>query len=418
MKIITSVPQAHLQRWHLLQMVIDGHVTLLESSRMLGISYRQAKRLKQAFVLKGLQGLVHGNTGKTPYNSVDEALKKQIIHLARAEYKSLSDSLLTKKLFAEHGISVSRETVRKILRAAGIKAKPAGKKSSAPRQKPGITPPEGMMILWGSLRNQWFGKNNPECCFMAAVDVATMQCLAARFFQQEGNQGYLWLLKKIVTSFGIPVSFCQHSASAIKRKDTTWTLEEELRGEQDPTHTARALQELGIAQYLESKSRVESISSRFKEFLVSEIKKSGTCCLEEANASCMAQFVERFNSRYAQLNESYHKAWRPVPADCDIDRICSLRYGAVVDANNRVVAGDVVIAVPPGASRISYARARVELRQFLDGSWKVYYRGRNIAAHEPTPFNELDRIQQKPEKIAANPGAYYLMQEAGQQEIL
>ncbi|MEI6124999.1 MAG: hypothetical protein WCQ99_00455 [Pseudomonadota bacterium] len=418
MKSNQSLPKDRLQRWHLLQMVIDGHIPLLEASRMLGISYRQAKRLKQAVILKGLQGLVHGNTGKTPHNTVDGNLKKQILQLAGAEYPLLSDSLLTKKLLADHGINVSRETVRKILRSAGIKGKPAGKKSSGLQKKPGVTPPEGMMVLWGSLRNRWFGKNNPECCFMAAVDVATTKCLAARFFLQEGSHAYLWLLKKIMVTFGIPVSFCQHSSSAIKRKDKAWTIEEELRGEQDPTHTARALQELGIVQYIESKSRVESISSRFKEFLVSEIKNNNVCSIEEANYSYMAHFIERFNSRYAPAHGNYHKAWRPVPADCDIERICSLWYAAVVDANNRVVAGDVVIDVPPNASRISYVRARVELRQFLDGSWKVYYRGRNIAAHEPTPFKELERVEPKAGKITTYPGEYYLMQDADQQEIL
>ena len=151
------------------------------------------------------------------------------------------------------------------------------------------------MVLWGGLSAQWLGRKNPECCFMAAVDVATMRCLAARFFQREGSEGYLWLLKKIVTTFGMPVSFCQHSASAVKRRDSHWSIEEELRGEQDPTQTARALRDLGIVQYLESKSRVESISSLFKDSLRSDLRRKAIASIERANGPFMEQFIRRFN---------------------------------------------------------------------------------------------------------------------------
>jgi hypothetical protein len=49
------------QRYHLMKMVIGGRITLKEASSVIGISYRQAKRLKKKPNTLGAKGLAHGN---------------------------------------------------------------------------------------------------------------------------------------------------------------------------------------------------------------------------------------------------------------------------------------------------------------------------------------------------------------------
>ncbi len=68
-------------------------------------------------------------------------------------------------------------------------------------------------------------------------------------------------MREVVRTCGVPPAFCQHSRSAVRRSDRSWTLEEELRGERDPSQVERALQALGIAHYLESKRRIMSITA-------------------------------------------------------------------------------------------------------------------------------------------------------------
>jgi len=46
--------------------------------------------------------------------------KQLILRLARGKYQGFNDSHLTEKLRAEENLSVSRETVRRILRAAKL----------------------------------------------------------------------------------------------------------------------------------------------------------------------------------------------------------------------------------------------------------------------------------------------------------
>ena len=56
--------------------------------------------------------------------------------------------------------------------------------------------------------------------------------------------------------------------------------------------------------------------------------------------------------------------------------------------DNTVRLGEILLDIPPGPRGRSYAKARVEVRQLLNGSWKVYYQDRLIAKHSPTALRE------------------------------
>jgi len=49
--------QKERQRYHLLKMVIGSKITLKETDNLMGVSYRQAKRLKKKLISKGQKEL-------------------------------------------------------------------------------------------------------------------------------------------------------------------------------------------------------------------------------------------------------------------------------------------------------------------------------------------------------------------------
>jgi hypothetical protein len=53
----------------------------------------------------------------------------------------------------------------------------------------------------------------------------------------------------------------------------------------------------------------------------------------------------------------------------------------------------MVIDIPEGPQRRGYAKATVEIRQLLDGSWRVYYQDTLIAKTRPTPLREPIRAK-------------------------
>ena len=82
-------------------------------------------------------------------------------------------------------------------------------------------------------------------------------------------------------------------------------------------------------------------------------------------------------------------AWRPLRAGQDLDHLCSFRYEATVLKDNSVRLSGLILDVPPGPRGRSYADHRVEVRQLLDGTWRVYLAQRLIATAAATAHREL-----------------------------
>ncbi len=242
------------------------------------VSYRHAKRLKGVASRDGPAGLVHGNTGRRPINAIAMELRQKIVELSRTNYASFNDTHFTEKLLSVEGIRISRETVRTTRREAGILPK-RRRRPPRHRSRRARRPQEGMMVLWDGSAHQWFGQGHSPCCLVAAIDDATSRCLAARFFPFESSEAYLWLLHQMVTAHGIPLSIYQDRHSCLKRNDPHWTLEEQLRGRQDPTQVGWALEELSIepiyALSPQAKGRIERLFGTLQDRLIAELQRAG-----------------------------------------------------------------------------------------------------------------------------------------------
>jgi transposase len=388
-------------------MVLEGRMSLKEASEHMEISYRHAKRLKRVVARDGPRGLIHGNTGRRPANAIALELRQKIVQLSRTEYGLFNDTHFTEKLSASEGIHLNRETVRKIRRGAGIFPK-RRRRPPRHRSRRARRPQEGMMVLWDGSVHRWLGEGHPPCCLVGAIDDATSRCLAARFFPFESSQAYLWLLRQMLRDYGIPLAIYQDRHSCLKRNDTHWTLEEQLRGRQDPTQVGWALEELSIepiyALSPQAKGRIERLFGTLQDRLTAELKRASITAIEEANLF-LEGFLEAHNRQFSRTSDKPQKAWRPLARAVDIDRLCSFRYEATVGNDNTVRLGGITIDIPPGPWRASYAKARVEVRQFLDGSWHIYYQAKKIAQHKATQLREPMRTlkRSKTKVKAASP---------------
>jgi len=381
--------QKELHRWHLMKMVEVGKITLKEASEKIGVSYRQGKRIWRAIRDIGIKGLVHGNRGRPSHRRLAEPLRQKVLMLAKGKYAQFNDTHLSEFLAQEEGIVLSREMVRRIRRGSGMGPK---RRRRAPRHRKRRErkAQEGLMVIWDGSPHAWFGPKYPPCCLMAALDDATGKLLAARFFPFEGSAGYLWLLKRIITRYGVPNSIYQDRHGALHRNDSHWTLEEELAGRQEPTQVGWALEALNIhpifALSPQAKGRVEKLFGTLQDRLVAELALHGITTLEAANQYLDKTFFRAFNHRFSIKPQHMDKAWRAAPQH--LDRIISFRYYASVANDNAVRLGSVTLDIPPGPYGRSYAKARVEVRQLLTGAWQIYYQDQLIAKHPPTPLKE------------------------------
>jgi transposase len=387
-RIILS--QRQMQRFQVMSLVEAGKITLKEAAEKIGRSYRQAKRIWKRVRAEGVRGVVHGNSGKPSKHRSPKELREKVLQLSQRCYGEFNDTHFTEMLAEREKVGLSRETVRKIRRAAGMgpKRKRRGQKHRKRRERKAQ---EGWMVLWDGSPHLWFGPDLPPCCLMAAIDDATGGILAARFFAFEGTEGYLWLLRQMVTQYGIPLSIYQDRHGSLKRNDDHWTLEEELAGRQEPTQVGQALRTLGIQPIFalspQAKGRIERLFGTLQDRLGAELGLAKVTTLQQGNALLPA-FIRRFNHRFAIAPGQSEKAWRPVPKMLDVDRAISFHYPTKVGLDNTVRLGDLRLDIPPGPLGRSYAKAPVEVRQLLNGSWRVYYQDHLIAKHPNTAIRE------------------------------
>jgi transposase len=280
-KILMS--QRQLQRYQVMGLVEAGKITLKEAADKIGLSYRQAKRIRKEVRERGARGVIHGNTGKPSNHRTEEAIRAEVLQLSKDRYSKFNDTHFTEKLWEEEGIRVSREVVRTIRRAVGIMPK-RKRRAKQHRKRRERKAQEGLMVLWDGSPHEWFGSSYPPCCLMVAMDDAQGAILAARFFPFEGSAGYLWLLREMLERYGIPVSIYQDRHGSLRRNDDHWTLEEQLAGRQEPTQVGEALAALGVqtifALSAPAKGRVERLFGTLQDRLGAELDLAGITTLD------------------------------------------------------------------------------------------------------------------------------------------
>jgi transposase InsO family protein len=403
-----KVSQGEIHRMHVVGLTIEGRQTVGAAARLLGISPRQMKRLRRKMKERGVEGLLHGNRGKAAWNKTASEEIAKVLELARGRYQGLNDTHLSEKLKEKDKIALSRATVRTILRQAGIAAvRKRGVKRHYKRRERKAQ--EGALLLWDGSPHHWFGDQQGPCNLTAVIDDATGALLYGVFSVEEDAQSYLMCLRHIVLEKGIPLALYMDRHGIFRRNDDHWSLQEQLAGEQTPTQVGQALRELGIEPIFalspQAKGRVERLFNTLQDRLVQELRLAGITTPEKATLFINGSFKADFNARFSKPARESQAAWRPLPKGLDVDRICSFRYEATVGNDNAIRLGGMILDIPAGPRNRGYAKARVEVRQLLDGRWRVYCKNQLLLETMPpvvqAPLRTLRRRQRR-SKIGKN----------------
>lgn len=108
------------KRLDAVERIRGGKLTTREGAEVLGLSTRQVRRLRRAVESRGAAGVVHRSRDRAPSNRVTDELRERIVELRRKKYDGFNDQHFIEKLCEVEGLKVSRATVQRMLRAAGI----------------------------------------------------------------------------------------------------------------------------------------------------------------------------------------------------------------------------------------------------------------------------------------------------------
>ena len=383
-----EVPRAGL-----LRAARAGKITNAQGAGALHLSIRQFQRLKVRIAAEGPRGLLHRLRGRPSPRRLAAEVHARAAALVQGTYAGLNDCHLTEKLREVEGLSLSRSTVRRLRRALGLPPK-RRRRSRQARMRRTPEAQMGALVQLDASPFAWLEDRGPALALHGAIDDATGTGLALYFRPTEDLHGYATLLQQLCTTAGLPLALYGDRLGVFVRNDPHWTLEEELRGTQDPTHFGRILQDLGIgyiaAHSPQAKGRIERFWQTLQDRLVSELRLRGICTLEAANAFLPA-FLADLNPRFARAPADATAAWRPAPRD--LAALLSCRYTRTVARDNTVRLGPRWVQLP---RRRSYAGRRLEVRECLDGRLLVFAHGHGLATQPPPPGDFVLRPRRGP----------------------
>ena len=123
----------------------------------------------------------------------------------------------------------------------------------------------------------------------------------------------------------------------------------------------------------EAKGRVERANGTFQGRLVAELRLAGACTLADAN-QVLTEFLPRFNQRFGVPADQPESVYRPVDPELDLGSVLCTKELRRVAKDNTVQYHGRALQLYPSTERPSYAGARVEVQERLDGCLLLRHR--------------------------------------------
>lgn len=379
-----SLDRNQQQQIRILTQLVEGRLTTAEAAASLGRSVRWVEGIRPAFRRDGVAALLHGNSGRTPANAIDPAIRKRVQELAGGKYAHFNFQQLQEKLAEKEDLELSPSSIRRICLAGGIGVQRPQQRRPRHRKRRQRRAREGEMLQADGSPHDWLEGRGPRLTLISFVDDATSRSWR-EFREGEDLEGYMRVMWRIVLQFGVPEALYTDRTVIVAGASQRYKA---LGGEPaGPSQFGRVLNELGVAIILansaQAKGRVERSHGTDQDRLCSELRLARASTLAEANAVVRA--YDR-RQRFLLAAADPNPAWQPRPTSNLADIFC-IKEGRVVSNDNVVRVYQQSIHIPPGPGGRSYAGARVTVHRRYDGTLGVVLDGKRIGGSPPGSQN-------------------------------
>jgi hypothetical protein len=354
----------------------SGKMNQKEAGRLLGITDRQIRRLVKTYITKGKAGLVSKKHGKVSNNRISDRERETMMFLVSGHYYDFGPTLACEKLRELHGLSVSKETLRKWMIEDGIwepRKKKRGGHQHQMRERRSIF---GELVQIDGSPHDWFEGRREPCTLIVFIDDATGEYMELRFYEAETTEAYMETMRVYVDDFGIPRTLYhdKHGIFRINQQDTN-------RGN-DFTQFGRAMKELDVemiyANSPQAKGRVERANGTLQDRLVKEMRLKGINTIEEAN-EFLREYRHELNDKFAVKAKSPENAHRPVNHSKDeLELIFSLKTERTISKNLELSYKNTVYQILVEGRGLSMRKAKAVICEDFKGSVKILYKGREM----------------------------------------
>ena len=317
------------KRLAVMAQMTSGKLNLSGASELLGLSYRQTKRVLRRYRAEGDRGLVHGLRGKRSNRPSDAVLKEQSLARYVAAYGDYGPTLAAEAL-AKESIYVPVATLRRWLQEAGLWTHKRVRKQH--RKRRSRREAIGELVQMDGSHHDWFEGRRAWAVLMVIIDDASGRILA-RFFEEETLLAAFEMMRIYITQHGLPQAVYVDRAG-IYRSDREPTTEEIAHDLQPQTNFGRAMQSLNVRLILarspQAKGRVERMNRTLQDRLVKALRQAQISDLSAANSYLASEFLEAFNAKFSKPPVQSLDGHRVLSDDQDLLRELSIQEERVV----------------------------------------------------------------------------------------
>lgn len=385
-----------LARKSILELVLAGQITLVEASRRMGLSYRQALRVKERFERDGDSGLVHRGRGQPSNRGYPVSFRAKVLQRYRQRYKDhdIGPTLAAEKL-AQDGLQVDHETLRRwLLEQGDWKKHRKRREHRAYRERKGHF---GELVQMDGSHHHWFTREHDRACLMNMVDDAT-GTTAGLMAPQETTEAAMRLLWRWIQRYGIPMAlYTDRKNVYITEREPT--LEEQLADEHPMTAFGKACHKLGIdiitAHSPQAKGRVERSNGTYQDRFVKELALRRITTIASADALLENGFVEGLNAKFAKPpleQQDYH---RVIAKGLDLNEVFCFETHRVVQNDWTIRHENRYYQIVKENKPLPKPKDKVLVRTHLDGQVQLLYRQTPLAFQPISPKQLHGQRQQQ-----------------------
>jgi hypothetical protein len=217
---VVSMSKKEFDRLEVLLGVRSGRLRVADACELLGLKRRQVFRLLAGLKHGGAASLVSKRRGRPSNNRLPEAYRELALSLVRERYADFGPTLAAEKLAEVHGCTISRETLRVWMIAAGLWVDRRHRLPSPhqPRRRRDCL---GELVQIDGSEHAWFEDRAEKCTLLAFVDDATSRLMHLRFVASESTFDYFRATRFYLERHGKPVAFYsdKHSIFRVNAKD-------------------------------------------------------------------------------------------------------------------------------------------------------------------------------------------------------
>lgn len=381
--MVLVMSHGELSRYDTLMRVDRGELRVDDAAALLGLKRRQVFRLLDRMRREGAEGLISRKRGLPSNRRHSDALREQILTIVREHYHDFGPTLAREYLIERHGITISCETLRKWMIAAGLWKHRAARRPRAyqPRYRRDC---RGELIQIDGSKHWWMEDRGPQCTLLVYIDDATSELMHLKMVESESTFAYMEAAREYIERHGKPVAFYSDKHGVFRNNNAT------ANGD-GMTHYGRAMDALNIeiicANSPQAKGRVERANATLQDLLVKAMRLEGIATIAEANAF-LPSYMERHNRQFAKAPFDSRDLHRPLAAHEDLRTELVWREWRTVTQALALHYNKALFILEPNAISQKLAGKRVEICEYPDGRLEIRH-GEHVL-----PYRMHDKIRQ------------------------